>query len=103
MNARSPLELLMGPRPLIRFAVDVSVLSILAASTTWASVQPNIPPRLKWHDNSTYCVEASQDLGSAQWTKVGNSMAGTSGTITYTETRTQSAPRRFLRVGVTLP
>jgi len=59
MNARSPLELLMGPRPLIRFAIDASVLSILAAGTTWASVQLNIPPRLQWDDNSGYCGEVS--------------------------------------------
>jgi hypothetical protein len=51
----------------------------------------------------TYYVEACDDLAVAQWTKVAVNLAGTGGNLTYTEPRSPSASRRFLRVGTTLP
>ena len=81
----------------------IPIALIPAVITSFEATPTALTLSFTTQTNRIYSVEASGDLESAQWAKVGNSMAGTGGTITYTETQTLGAPRRFLRVGVTLP
>ena len=71
--------------------------------TSFNTTTTTLTLRFSTQTNRTYYIEACNDLAAAQWTKVANKLAGTGGALTYSETRTQGATRRFLRVGVALP
>ena len=81
----------------------IPVALVPPAITSFDATTTTLTLRFSTQTNRTYFVEACDNLAAAQWTKVANNLVGTGGPLTYTETRTQGAPRRFLRIGVTLP
>lgn len=81
----------------IPVALAPPVITSFEATTTTLTL------RFSTQTSRTYFVEACDNLAAAQWTKVANNLPGIGGTLTYSETRVQGSPQRFLRVGVSLP
>jgi len=72
-------------------------------SVTIAIANTDVVLTFRTVSNYVYDVESRTDLTSGSWSTVASNIAGTSGLVTNVDIGAATAPRRFYRIGVTVP